>query len=115
MFVHAHGVAAPHLPTAMVMSEADATLNEHCAEHDAMPVDATAHTDMVMQDAGTQHEDPYPDCCNSLLCQCPCMQAFALSITLPHVMTGSAAASTAVTADSALLHAGVSGQFRPPI
>lgn len=117
MFVHAHGVAMSHTEPTVQLVHADAALHEHCAEHatamhadsDTMPMDMAMH-----EHAGSQHASQ-PDCCQSLLCKCPCLQALALSISWPYVTAGLPASPAALTPESTLLHAGVSGLFRPPI
>lgn len=118
MFVQAHGVAASHMQPAAQMPEMDLT-DEHCAEHAAvMHVDSSAamQMDMAMYDqGGSAHSNTQPDCCQSLQCKCPCLQALALSISLPYVAAELPNAPVALTPVSPLLHAGISGLFRPPI
>ncbi len=121
VFVHAHGVAAMRMQhdTAHVADPVPA-VEEHCADHAAMPADVSmemsAHAHMAAGDNLTVlQDDSAAGCCQSLLCNCPCIQALAMSPSLPYVPTALPDALPAQAGVTPLLHAGISGLFRPPI
>jgi hypothetical protein len=125
MFVHAHGMAAQTTDESAVH---ESMSHEHCDEHAGMMADASsmesmnmdsmdmdAAMDMMDNDDSSQHSSSQPDCCQSLLCKCPCVQAVALSVSLPQAATTVPDFLQTPSADAPLLYAGVSGLFRPPI
>lgn len=72
----------------------------------AMPIDEAAHA---------QHTTHQSDCCQSLLCKCPCAHAVAMYFSLPYVPALKPRSLTIIAGAAPVLHAGLSGQFRPPI
>lgn len=69
----------------------------------------------MAQGTEAQHHGSQPDCCQSQLCKCPCMQALALSVSLPFVADALPDSLGILLTDTPRLHAGVTGLFRPPI
>jgi hypothetical protein len=118
-FVHAHGVAAMDMQSAVLVSANPAqVLEEHCADHASMSMDMTAdiHAYMSMDEVvPEQHDDSQFDCCQSIQCNCPCINAAALPLSLPYVPTARPDALLAQAVAIPLLDTGISGQFRPPI
>lgn len=106
---------------AATVADPAAADEEHCADHEAMmagasmdmPADMQAH--MAMDDQIDQHGNSHAECCQSLLCNCPCIQALALSLSLPYVPTALPDALPAQVVVVPLLNTGISGLFRPPI
>lgn len=127
MFVHAHGMNAMNMqPADPVAAEPAATHDAHCADHASTMNDASmempmhmsmdGHADMAMaEDEIPQNVAAHADCCKSMLCKCPCIQALALIPSLPYVPTALPAAQSAPMIVISLPHAGISGVFRPPI
>lgn len=132
MSVHAHGMNAMNMqPADPVAAEPAATHDAHCADHAAidhastmndvsmempMHMSMDGHADMAMaEDEIPQNVAADVDCCQSMLCKCPCIQALALIPSLPYVPTTLPAAQSAPVIVISLPHAGISGVFRPPI
>lgn len=96
---------------------ANQTLAEHepCPDHAAMMGDDALHMQTAMNADTSQQHSTSPDCCQSVFCKCPCVQALALSIALP-TMEFAAPDSLAIPSfDTPLLYTGASDLFRPPI
>lgn len=122
MFVHAHGIASMNAEHAASIVADQVAVEAHCADHTSMAEDAGMEMSMVMPEHMTMdaegmaaHNDSNPDCCQSLLCNCPCMQALALSLSLPYVPTALPDARLAQVLTTPPLYSGISGLFRPPI
>lgn len=123
-FVHAHGIATMNAQhAAAIVADQAPAAEEHCAEHASMTANETmemseamsVHLAMDAEEMSAHQDKSAPDCCQSLLCKCPCIQALALSLSLPYVPTALPDAQPAQIVVAPVLHAGITGLFRPPI
>jgi hypothetical protein len=123
-FAHAYGMAPhdrqpppTHESTMHESAMHESMGHQHCAEQ----ADASSMKVMDMNggiDKGVstcKHSSRHSDCCQSLLCKCPCVQALALANSLPDVPAMVPDSLELYAVDAPLLYAGVSGLFRPPI